>query len=53
MPATCQSRPTFARLRAHFALYGERVENLVKLKCAVQRALKTVQDGTTAISTWW
>jgi len=41
--------PDYAELGSHFGLHGERVEEPGKLKAAVQKALKQVQDGTTAI----
>lgn len=41
--------PDYAELGSHFGLTGARIEEAGKLKSALQGALKTVQDGKTAI----
>ena len=41
--------PDYSELGSHFGLHGERVEQPAKLKAALQKALKQVQDGTTTI----
>ena len=41
--------PDYAELGSHFGLHGERVEDPAKLKPALQKALKQVQEGTTTI----
>jgi acetolactate synthase-1/2/3 large subunit len=41
--------PDYDALGTHFGLHGERVDQLAKLKGALEGAMKKVQNGTTAI----